>query len=101
MTDTHDAWNRAGDQLADLGRKLKTHYEQARGDEQEQRELEDALRRLGDAVQGGFDAVAAAARDQAVRDDVLQVGQSVAEAVKATAADVTDELRKAFGRKEG
>jgi hypothetical protein len=103
MTDSRSAWNDAGERLSGLGLKLKLHYEQQRGEESEQArsEVEGAVKRLADAVQDTFEAMGAAAKDQAVREDVKQVGQSLTDALNATFAEVSGEMRKAFSRPAG
>jgi|SRR6266540_901116 len=103
MADSRSAWNDAGERLSGLGLKLKLHYEQQRGEEGEQArsEVEGAVKRLADAVQDAFEAMGVAAKDQAVREDVKQVGQSLTDALNATFAEVSEEVRKAFSRTTG
>jgi len=103
MADSRSAWNDAGERLSGLGLKLKLHYEQQRGEEGEQArsEVEGAVKRLADAVQDAFEAMGVAAKDQAVREDVKQVGQSLTDALNATFAEVSEEVRKAFSRPTG
>jgi len=103
MADSRSAWNDAGERLNALGLKLKLHYEQQRGEEGEQArsEVEGAVKRLADAVQDTFEAMGAAAKDEAVREDVKQVGQSLTDALNATFAEVSGQVRKAFSRPTG
>jgi hypothetical protein len=100
MTDAKSAWNDAGDRLSGLGLKLKLHYEQQRGmDSAEAKaEMRDALHRLTAAMDGAFEAIGTAARDDAVKSDVKQVGQSLATALGATFTQVSGELQRAFGK---
>jgi hypothetical protein len=107
MTDAQDvrtAWRQTGDQLSGLGLKLKLHYEEQRGTDaageqvRAQDELKDAVRKLGAAVQDAVDAMGAAAKDQAVKEDVRSVGRSLKDALGVTFAEISDELGKAFDR---
>jgi hypothetical protein len=100
MTDVKSAWNDAGERLGGLGRRLKGHYEVKRGDDPEQvgAELKEAVKKLSVAVQDAFEAVGAAAKDQAVKDDVRQVGQSLTVALGATFTEISEDLRKALKR---
>jgi hypothetical protein len=103
MADSRTAWNDASERLSGLGLKLKLHYEQQRGEEGQQArtDVEGAVKRLADAVQDAFEALGVAAKDQAVREDVKQVGQSLTDALNATFEEVSAELRKAFSRPAG
>jgi Flp pilus assembly pilin Flp len=113
MSDAKSAWEEVGSTFAGLGTKLKLHFEQVHseetegstGDERpadehaaESKEVKDALRKLGDALDGAFEALGNAAKDPAVKDDVRKVGQTLSGALSATFADVNEELRKAFKR---
>ncbi len=99
MTDVRKAWDEAGEALSGLALRLKLHYEQQREDGDAEAAVESAVAKLGTALQDAFDALGAAATDEAVRNDVQQVGQSLTEALSATFAEVSDPVRKAFDRK--
>jgi hypothetical protein len=103
MTDPKQAWNDVGEHVSALALKLKLHYEEQRGaDERKEREeVEDALSRLGTAVQDAFDALGRAAKDPAVTQDVKDVGHSLTEALGVTFSEVSEDLRKAFNRGGG
>lgn len=94
-------WNDAADKLGGLGLKLKLHYEQQQGPDREtaQADVQNAVRRLGDAVQVAFEALGAAAKDDAVKEDVKQVGQSLTEALRATFSEVSGEVRGVLKRR--
>jgi hypothetical protein len=98
MNDVMSAWKVAGDRLTALGSALKEHYEQRQawepGGEPTQQEIASAKRRLTNGVQEAFEAMGAAAKDPVVKDDVRRVGQSLAGALSATFAEVSDDLRK-------
>ena len=98
MNDVMSAWKVAGDRLTALGSALKEHYEQRRagepGSELTQEEVASAKQKLTSVVTEAFDAMGAAAKDPAVKDDVRRVGQSLAGALSATFAEISDDLRK-------
>jgi hypothetical protein len=60
--------------------------------------LKSALKHLGEALDGVVEAVGGAAKDPAVAEDVRHVGQSLVNALSATFADASGEIRKAFNR---
>jgi len=103
MADVRGSWNETGEKLTELGRKLKIHYEQQHGDDgqESRRELVDAARRAGAAVQDAFEALGAAARDASVQADVRQVGQSLVEALGATLGQASEEVRRALSERKG
>jgi hypothetical protein len=96
MTDAKSAWHETGEQLTALGAKLGAHFDEQHGAEsgQARAETQEALKRLGEAVKDGFDAVGAAAKDEAVRQDVKRVGRSLIGALDITFREVSGELRK-------
>jgi len=98
MNDVLSAWKVAGDRLTALGSALKEHYEQRRtgesGSEPTQEEIASARQKLTSVVTEAFDAMGAAAKDAAVKDDVRRVGRSLAGALSATFAEISDDLRK-------
>lgn len=87
------AWSDVGSKLEALGLKLKLHYEQERVDSDESR---DALGKLADAIDGAFDALGAAAHDEAVKADLRDAGQALSNAFSASFAEISGSLRKAF-----
>ncbi|MEJ2579317.1 MAG: hypothetical protein P8Z68_09505, partial [Kineosporiaceae bacterium] len=97
MTDARSAWQDAGEQLSGLGHTLKRQYQQQREDS-DRAEVREAVKRLAEAVQDAFETMGSAAKDPEVRADVKQVGQSLGDAFGATLAEVSDDLRRAFGR---
>ena len=104
MADVRTAWKQAGEQLSGLGLKLRLHYDEQRGTDADgeqvraQDEVKEAVRKRGMAVQDAVDALGAAARDQAVKDDVREVGRSLKDALGVTFTEISDELGRAFDR---
>lgn len=99
MAEVRTAWDEAGEALSGLGLRLKLHYEQQREDVEERAAVESAAAKLGAALQDVFDALGEAAKDDAVKADVVRVGQSLTDALSVTFAEVSDDVRKAFDRK--
>jgi hypothetical protein len=79
MTAPESHWRALGDQVEELGRKLRSHLSTA-----DTSEVSDALDKLGRTVRDAFDAAGQAVRDEAVRSDVRDVGRLFADAVSAT-----------------
>lgn len=103
MTDARSAWSEAGERLTALGASLKSQYEKQKETEAEEprKEVNDALRRLGEAVQDTFEAVGAAVRDPSVKEEAKKVGTSLSGALSATFADVSEEVKSAFTQRKG
>ena len=70
-------------------------------EEEAREDVKEALRKLGAAIDDAFEAMGAAAKDPAIKDDVRQVGQSLTGALSATFADVSDDLRRVLRRNKG
>jgi len=100
MTDAKSAWHDTSEQLTALGSRLGAHYEKQRAAEGEQAraQTDEAIKRLGNSIQDAFDAVGAAAKDEAVRQDVKTVGRSLITALDVTFREVSGEVRKVFDR---
>ena len=99
MTEVRKAWDDAGEALSALGLKLKLHYEQQRDDATGSTAVESAAAKFGAALQDVFEALGEASKDAAVKADVKRVGQTLSDALSATFADVSEDVRKAFDRK--
>lgn len=100
MTDAKSAWHEAGERFSDLGAKLKAHYEQRdQAGDQARAEVRDALHQLTGALDDAFEAIGAAARDDAVKNDVKQVGQSLVTALGATFSEVSTEIQRTFANR--
>lgn len=86
MSDTPSEWKQVADSLSGLAMKLKLHFEQATGEE-DKAEARQALDRLGDAVEGAFEAVRSAVKDPAVKEDVREVASTLKDAVTNSLAE--------------
>jgi hypothetical protein len=90
--DVRHAWGRVGDELAGLGLKLKLHAEQEFSDD-DVRESEAALERLGEALDAAVEAVQHAAEDPAVREDLAETGRRLVDALSVTMNEATRPIR--------
>ena len=99
MTDARASWNEVGDQLNQLGLKLPLHFEQAAAEGREdEAKVKEALEAVGDAVEQAFDTLGAVTRDEAVRDDVKDVGRSVVDALDVTLSELGERFRSVVKR---
>ncbi len=134
MSDTTANWGEVGSKVTDLGRTLRTHFEQQRnatapaasgagpetardgdpapnagpagdggaaedgGAAGDGDRVHEALRKLGDAVDGVVDALGSAVKDPTIKEDVKQVGSALTGALSASFATISDDLRQAFRR---
>jgi hypothetical protein len=101
MADVRASWDEVGDRLQELGLKLQLHLEQAATDgrtEDEDR-IREALHGVADAVEQAFTALGNAAGDDAVRDDLRDVGGSVVEALDATFSELGERVRELLGKR--
>ena len=96
MTDVRESWNEVGSQLNELGLKLQLHFEQAAAEgRDDEAKVKEAIGAVGDAVEQAFGALSAAAKDDAVREDVKEVGGAVRDALDATFAELGERFRSA------
>lgn len=95
MSDIRQSWEQVGEQLSELGLKLQLHLEQAaaEGRPEDEDKIKEALRSVGDAIEQAFNALSGAARDDAVRTDVKDVGRTVIEALDATFSELGERFR--------
>jgi DUF1365 family protein len=92
MTDQSAQWQELSDRVEALALKLKLHVEQA-GDDST---VKDALGSLRAAVDEAFEAAGNAVRDEAVRDDVREVGRLLTDAVGTTFACAGRKVQELF-----
>jgi len=99
MTDMKQPWDEVADRFERLGLRLKLHFEQAGTGEDE----EEALQRLGAAIDQAFDALGSAARDPVVQSDVTELGRTLGDALGSSLAGISEHLQQCFaaGRHRG
>ena len=90
MSEQSNRWSEVGDRLEALALKLKLHFEQTgRRDE-----TADTMEKLRSSVSDAFDAAGNAVRDDAVKADVRDAGRLFVDALSATFAKVSEELKE-------
>lgn len=97
MADPRTNWEQVSEDLSGLGLKLKLHFEQAatEGRAEDEDNIKEALRKVGDAVDQAFTALANASRDDAVREDARGVGRSMRDALDASFSRLGEQFRSA------
>ena len=104
MADVRESWSEVASQMNELGLKLQLHYEQAADEDAPEAEtaaeddakVKEAMRVVGDAVEQAFGALSTAVGDDAVREDLKDVGQSLVNALEATFEEVSDRVKTAL-----
>lgn len=86
------SWDEVGSRLGALGLKLKYHAEQAAGEERTT--FTSALDSLSASIDHAFEALKAAAKDEALKDDVKSVAAALSGAVSETLTGVGQGVRK-------
>ena len=97
MAESRQAWERVGDDFADLGRKVRRHFEQQAGQDrprpEERRKVEDALRQLADSLDQAFTAVGDAVRDPEFGEQAKKAAGSLSDALSSTFAEVSERFK--------
>jgi hypothetical protein len=102
---TRTAWDEVGNRFAELGRRLGDEYRRV-GEERSEPEQEEARASVRDAVQvavqqvdQAFTSVGKALRNPEAKQELQQAAHSLADAVAATFADLSSEIRGQLGSK--
>jgi hypothetical protein len=82
-------WSEVGEKLDALGLKLKNHFEQT-GDPGE---VSDALQKMKHAFADAVESAGNAVRDDAIKADVKEAGRLFVNALSASLAKVSENLR--------
>lgn len=100
MSDMKKSWEEAASKLSGLGLKLKYHFEEEHAEEEAEAgdEVRSAFEKLRDAFDDAFDALENAAKDPAVKSDVIESGRLLRDALADTLSEASDSLRSAFSR---
>jgi hypothetical protein len=93
-----DAWMKVSDELSALALKLKYHVEEEQSEDDD--DIGNAFDKLGNAIDDLADAAGNAARDPAIKDDVMTAGALLVKAVATTLDTVADEVRSAVSGKD-
>jgi hypothetical protein len=89
MTDVGSRWSEVGERLEALALKLKLHFEQTGGTQ----EAPDALQKLRTSVTEAFEAAGNAVKDDAVKADVRETGRLFLDAVSASLAKASENIK--------
>ena len=81
-TSTNQAWAEAADRLAALALKLKLHTEEELSEAGVS--LADIGSKVTEAISGAAEALADACHDEAIRQDLRDVGTALADAVRTS-----------------
>ena len=91
MNETRDAWGQVGDHLSALLLKLKLHAEEEISEADVT--AKEGVDKLCAVFRETVDAIADAAKDEAVREDAKEAGRAFVEAMDATSRDVQERFR--------
>ena len=93
MTDSKESWEKAGERFERLGAQLREHYRRAGQEQGETGDVDDALRRLGDAVDAAVKGVGDAVRDPEFQDTAKGAARALRDALAATFERVGAQVR--------
>ena len=100
MSEVQDTWKELGSKAEALGLKLKLHLEQEQ-DEATQREPGDTkatIEEMGKKFSEAFDSMGNAAKDEAVHEDIKEMGAIFKDALLATFNKVSSEVNARAGK---
>jgi hypothetical protein len=97
MGDSRQAWDKVGEDLTDLGQRIKRHYqdrpEQQRPAQADRRKVEDALHQLSGSLDEVFTALGDAVRDPEFGQQSKKAAASLSDALSATFAEVSERIK--------
>lgn len=98
MADSKDAWERAGQSFERLGAQLREHYRRT-GEDHGGTEVDDALRRLGDALDAAVKAVGETVRDPEFQETARNAAKALGDALSTTFEQVGAQVRGRWERR--
>jgi hypothetical protein len=100
MAEAKQKWDEVGDRFGELAKRFKERYDASAAFGADQQEkMNDALRKMMDALDAGFTAIGESLRDPGIRDDLKHAGTSIGDALTATFHDVAGEIKNAVRKK--
>ena len=93
MTTTREAWAEVGDRITALALKLKLHAEEELAESGVS--LGDVGEKVGAAISSASEALADACEDDAIRQDLRDVGTAISDAVHAAVEGAKRTVRSA------
>jgi hypothetical protein len=93
VSDPKSAWDRVGDEMSNLGKKLQQHLDQSGPQSKAAAEAQDALKQMAAAIDGAIEGVGNAVRDPGVRDTATKVAQSFRDALGVSLKKAGENLK--------
>lgn len=101
MDESKAAWDAVGDRFTELGQHLKNQFDARSAFGEEEREkVDDALRKLTDALDTTFTAIGDTFRDPGIREELKGTAASLASAVTVTFHELKERVEQHLPNKE-
>jgi gas vesicle protein len=97
--ETKKSWDQVGERFSEVGRRISEHYrklgaEAGAAAEEQGRAVNDAVKKAVDELDHALTAVGDSLRDQQTQESLKQAARSFGDAVSASFANLSDEIRK-------
>ncbi len=100
MSEAKQKWDEVGDRFGEIGKRFKERYDASAAFGADQQEkMNDALRKMADALDAGFTAIGDSLRDPGIREDLKHAGTSIGDALSTTFNEVADEIKSKVRKK--
>ena len=101
MDDSKAAWDQVGERFTDLGHRLKQQYDaRSAFGEDERAKVDDALKKLTNALDATFTTIGDTMRDDDVKAQLKETAASFANAVTTTFHELSEDLKGRLGKKD-
>jgi hypothetical protein len=101
MSESSAAWDQVGEKFTELGQRIKHQYEaRAAFGDAERQKVDDAVKKLADAVESAFNSIGDTMKDPDIRSQLKDTANSFANAVTTTFHQVADEVKERLGRSD-
>jgi Flp pilus assembly pilin Flp len=99
MSESSSAWDQVGEKFTELGQRIKNQFDarSAFGDA-EREKVDDALKKLSDALESAFSAIGDTMKDPDIRSQLKDTANTLANAVTTTFHQVADEVKERLGK---
>ena len=95
MDESKAAWDAVGDRFTELGKHLKDQFDARSAYGEEEREkVDDALRKLTDALDNTFTAIGDTFRDAGIREELKTTAASLSSAVAVTFHELKEKVEQ-------
>jgi predicted ArsR family transcriptional regulator len=92
MTNPQEAWAEATDRLSALALKLKLHTEEELAEAGVS--ADELVDKLGTAIKSAAEALSDAGHDDAIRQDLREVGSAIADALRVTVQQAKERIER-------